>query len=150
MNIILIGQISAIIILNVAIGILLSVLPKVYREARVKNGLIDLREALLISLEFILGAAITADIILLSRYVVPAEVFAYFAVFLLNVFCLSFLVIGLAKRRIYFSSFSPKQKRLHAKYAKDELLSNSKRDKRREVARVKLNSDRRKATRRKK
>lgn len=146
-NFLLASQITAIAILIAGVIILGRVMPKIWAESRVKNGLIDLREALLASGGSALILGIVAVILLLTRYIVPADTFRIIGAILLNVFALVYLVFCLAKDRIYNEQFSQRQKELHERIAAIENKEDV-RDERREVARVKLNKDRRNDTKR--
>lgn len=142
------GQFSAIGIILIGMIILGRVLPKVIRETRVKNGLIELREAMLISAGSIFILGTVALLILVLRYIVPVDVYRILGLILLNVFALMFLIYSLSKDRIYNISFTPDQIEMHRVKAESEARDKA-RDVRRNTARIKLNSDRRKATRRK-
>ena len=121
------------------------VFPLLNKEARVKNGLIHLRQDLL-NLGETLGAMGIITIIVLSmRFVLQGELARVITVMLVFIFSLGALRLSLLGRKIYNQQFSPKQKEYHAKLAALEEKDDA-RDVRREVARVKLNKDRRDET----
>lgn len=128
-----------------ALIILGIVLSKAIKEARVHNGLIGFRRFLLVSLSSIFVLTLIALIIIDARFIFSLEAIRWISLTLLMVFATMPLIYAISKYKIYTFNFSATQQDLHKKIEVKERKT-KKRDVRREVARVKLNQDRRDAT----
>lgn len=114
------STIYALAAIGYAIFSLSTTLPKIWREARVKNGLRNLRKYMLITAGSIYVLCILSFIMLSLRFFLSAEVIRPFGWILLCMFATIPPIYAIFKRKIYDTQYSPEQKALHARYAKSE------------------------------
>lgn len=119
------------------------IVPLQMKKAGVKNGLQSLRQKLLIKgMLSLLMSAITI-MVLTSRFFVEGEIIRFLNTLLIFLFSAFWLVRAIIESSIYHTQFTDDQIQLHQKIFKEEVRQ----EKKIETARVKLNSDRRRATR---
>jgi hypothetical protein len=142
-----------VLIVTVAVRILTAFLflafliPLFIKEAKVKNGLRTLRYQLLTTGMIIFFVNTSGLLIIVGRYFGMNLVNLTDIVSYINTF--GFLIYAIIKIRIYTQQYTPENKLYHAQRERIEEREKT-RDNRQRRARIKLNSDRRKETRRRK
>lgn len=118
------------------------VIPLQVKKVNVQNGLRSLRQKLLMKGVLAVIMNSSAIIVLTSRFYLEGDIVRYLNTGLVFVFCLCLFLKQLIESSIYHTQFTEEQIQIHHKIYKEEL----RRGKKHETDRVKLNSDRRKAT----
>lgn len=121
------------------------ILKKALVLVNIKNGLIVLRKLLLTSAIAMLITAILSIFLSVSRPFVGDELFGCFTDLLTIVNATGFFFLGYIQYKIQNFQYSPRQLDLHSKIADLEKKEND-RTARRDVARIKINRDRRRET----
>lgn len=121
------------------------VVPLQIKKATVQNGLSSLRKKLLAKGVLSLFMSIITVFILSSRFFLDGEIVRYLNTALILFFSLFWFIREIIESSIYHTQFTDDQIELHHKIFNEEVKIQATVD-RQEVARVKLNSDRRQAT----
>lgn len=119
------------------------VVPLQVKRVYVKNGLQSLRQKLLTNGLLSLVMSVITVFILSSRFFISGDIVRYLNTALIFFFTAIWFVRSLIETSIYHTQFTEDQIKLHHKMYDEEM----RRERKKETTRVKLNSDRRKATR---
>ena len=106
-------------------------MPKIWQQARVKNGLIPLRILLLRSITSVYFLMVVSLIILMIGFLIPREFRIYTIGTLLMVFGALNVIYALSKYKIYTLSFSKRAIKFHDRVDRLEVAEKV-REKRRE------------------
>lgn len=127
------------------VNTLFFVIPLQVKKAGVKNGLSSLRHKQLAKGVLSLFMSICTVVILSSRFFINGELIRVLNTLLVLLFTVCWFIKSLIEASIYHTQFTEDQIELHHKIF-DEEQEIKKNIARRETVRIKLNSDRRKAT----
>lgn len=127
----IVSSLLAIVQLLIAAIILGITLPRIIKEAIVKNGLVELRHHLLQTGGSVFILIIVSLVLLTARLYIPMDWRPWLIAVLLNVFSLMTVIFAISKKRIYTMNYSKESIIRHARIDRLEKAEVKRENKRR-------------------